>query len=248
MDKTAIKTFAINSRRKLMEDVEYRMSLVGINREGIQDSITDAEGIQTFNIGGATHSIYDEDIKKRENLIKEVNNKGFENVVEEVAYTWFNRIIAIRYMEVNDYLPTRTRVLSSETPGKIEPDIIKEAFNLDLDYSDEDMRYIFKLKDENKLDELFRFLFIKQCNKLNDILPGLFEKTEDFMEILLNISLLSISIEPPNFFEAPGACHNCTIVFSSPNFMKASGKKLSFKNMYLELASFLKLLKDNLSL
>ena len=160
MDKAAIKTFAINSRRKLMEDVEYRMSLIGVTKEGIQDSISDAEGIQTFNIGGSTYSIYDEDIKKRENLIKEVESKGFENVVEEVAYTWFNRIIAIRYMEVNDYLPTRTRVLSSEIPGKIEPDIIKEAFNLDLDYSDEDRQYIFKLKDDNKLDELFRFLFI----------------------------------------------------------------------------------------
>ena len=135
MDKTAIKTFAINSRRKLMEDVEYRMSLVGITKDGIQDSISDADGIQTFDIGGATHSIYDEDIKKREDLIKEVNNKGFENVVEEVAYTWFNRIIAIRFMEVNDYLPTRTRVLSSDTPGKTEPDMITEAFNIDLDYT-----------------------------------------------------------------------------------------------------------------
>ena len=192
MDKAAIKTFAINSRRKLMEDVEYRMSLVGITKDGIQDSISDADGIQTFDIGGATHSIYDEDIKKREDLIKEVNNKGFENVVEEVAYTWFNRIIAIRFMEVNDYLPTRTRVLSSDTPGKTEPDMITEAFNIDLDYTDEDKQLIFKLKDESKLDELFRFLFIKQCNKLNDILPGLFEKTEDYMELLLNISFVSV--------------------------------------------------------
>ena len=78
--------------------------------------------------------------------------------------------------------------MSSETPGKIEPDIITEAFNIDLDYSDDDKELIFKLKDENKLDELFRFLFVKQCNKLNDILPGLFEKTEDYMELLLNIS------------------------------------------------------------
>ena len=70
MDKAAIKTFAINSRRKLMEDVVYRMSLIGVSKDGIQDSITDAEGIQTFNIGGAPYSIYDEDIKKRENLIK----------------------------------------------------------------------------------------------------------------------------------------------------------------------------------
>lgn len=189
MDKGAIKTFAVESRRKLMEDVEYKMSLLGITKDEIAESISTSEGVQTFNIGGsATYSIYDEDIKKRERLIQEVDNKGFESVVEEVAYTWFNRIIAIRFMEVNHYLPSKVCVLSSETPGKIEPDIITEAFNIDLDYSDEDKKLIFKLKDENKLDELFRFLFIKQCNKLNDILPGLFEKTEDYMELLLNIS------------------------------------------------------------
>ena len=190
MDKGAIKTFAVESRRKLMEDVEYKMGLLGIAKDNNHaESISTSEGVETFNIGGsATYSIYDEDIKKRERLIQEVNNKGFENVVEEVAYTWFNRIIAIRFMEVNHYLPSKVRVLSSETPGKIEPDIITEAFNIDLDYSDDDKKLIFKLKDENKLDELFRFLFIKQCNKLNDILPGLFEKTEDYMELLLNIS------------------------------------------------------------
>ena len=189
MDKGAIKTFAVESRRKLMEDVEYKMSLLGITKDEIAESISTSEGVETFNIGGsATYSIYDEDIKKRERLVQEVDNKGFENVVEEVAYTWFNRIIAIRFMEVNHYLPSKVCVLSSETPGKIEPDIITEAFNIDLDYSDDDKELIFKLKDENMLDELFRFLFVKQCNKLNDILPGLFEKTEDYMELLLNIS------------------------------------------------------------
>ena len=188
MDKTAIKTFAINSRKKLMEDVEYKMSLVGINKDRISEPISSADGIETYQIGGTTNSIYDEDILKREQLVREVKLKGFENVVEEVAYTWFNRIIAIRFMEINNFLPTKTRVLSSETPGKIEPDIITEAFDIDLDYTQEDNGLIFKLKDENKLDELFRFLFIKQSNKLNEILPGLFEKTDDYLELLLNIS------------------------------------------------------------
>jgi hypothetical protein len=91
-------------------------------------------------------------------------------------------------MEVNDYLPTRTRVLSSETEGKIEPDIITEVFNLDLNYSDDDKQLIIKLQDENELDDLFKFLFIKQCNKLNELLPSLFEKTDDYLELLLNIS------------------------------------------------------------
>ena len=188
MDKAAIKTFAINSRKKLMEDVEYKMSLVGINKDRISEPISSADGIETYQIGGSTNSIYDEDILKREQLVREVKQKGFENVVEEVAYTWFNRIIAIRFMEINNFLPTKTRVLSSETPGKIEPDIITEAFDIDLDYTQEDKELIFKLKDENKLDELFRFLFIKQSNKLNEILPGLFEKTDDYLELLLNIS------------------------------------------------------------
>ena len=188
MDKTAIKTFAINSRNKLMEDVEYKMSLVGITENEIKNPISSADGIETYQFGSSTNNIYDEDIEKREFLVKEVKQKGFKNVVEEVAFTWFNRIIAIRFLEVNNYLPTRTRVLSSEISGKIEPDIITEAFDIDLDYSNEDKELIFKLKDENKLDELFRFLFIKQCNKLNEILPGLFEKTDDYLELLLNIS------------------------------------------------------------
>ena len=188
MDKTAIKTFAINSRNKLIEDVEYKMSLVGITENEIQNPISTADGIETYQFGSSTNNIYDADIEKREILVKEVKQKGFKNVVEEVAYTWFNRIIAIRFLEINNYLPTRTRVLSSEISGKIEPDIITEAFDIDLDFSNEDKELIFKLKDENKLDELFRFLFIKQCNKLNEILPGLFEKTDDYLELLLNIS------------------------------------------------------------
>ena len=188
MNKSSIKTFAINSRKKLIEDVEYKMSLVGITKDHIDEPASSAEGIETYNIGGSTNSIYDKDIEKRKELVKQVKQKGFENVVEEVAYTWFNRIIAIRFMEINNFLPTKTRVLSSETQGKIEPDIITNAFDVDLDYNQEEKESIFKLKDENKLDELFRFLFIKQCNKLNEILPGLFEKTDDYLELLLNIS------------------------------------------------------------
>ena len=188
MDKVAIKTFAIESRRKMIESVKYQASLLGIAADEIREPIVKAEGMETYDYGAGQYTIYDEDIKKRQSLVREINNKGFDNVMEEVAYTWFNRIIAIRFMEVNDYLPTRTRVLSSDTEGKAEPDIITEAFDLDLDYSDEDREKIFKLKDESKLDELFQFLFIKQCNKLNEILPGLFEKTEDYMELLLDIS------------------------------------------------------------
>ena len=175
----------------MIESVKYQASLIGITADGIDEPISKAEGMETYDFGAGTHTIFDEEVHKRENLVKEINNKGFENVVEEVAYTWFNRIIAIRFMEVNDYLPTRTRVLSSETEGKTEPDIITDALDLDLNYSYDDKQFILRLKDENELDVLFRFLFIKQCNKLNEILPGLFKKTDDWMELLLNINFTS---------------------------------------------------------
>ena len=190
MDKTTLKNFSVNSRNKLIEDTIYKLNLLGITENEIQDPI-EAEGMQTFQIGNTTYSIYDNDINKRKEIIKEIESKGFNNFVEEVAYTWFNRIIAIRYMEVNNYLPTKTRVLSSETESKLEPDILTDALDIDLDYSQEDKELIFKLKDENKLDDLFRFLFIKQCNQLNEILPGLFKTTNDSLELLLNISFTS---------------------------------------------------------
>ena len=80
MDKAAIKTFAVESRRKLMEDVEYRMSLLGITKDNIAEPITKADGVEAYDYGASTpHQIYDEDIKKRENLVREVKNKGFEN-------------------------------------------------------------------------------------------------------------------------------------------------------------------------
>ena len=190
MDKTILKNFAMDSRNKLIEDTIYKLNLLGITENKIQDPI-EAEGMQTFQIGGTTYSIYDDDIRKRDEIIGEIKSKGFNSFVEEVAYTWFNRIIAIRYMEVNNYLPTKTRVLSSETEGKLEPDILTEALDIDLNYSQDEKELIFKLKDENKLDDLFRFLFIKQCNQLNEILPGLFKTTNDSLELLLNISFTS---------------------------------------------------------
>ena len=137
------------------------------------------------------------EIKQREALVKAIEIKersyksyqeAFENVIEEVAYTWFNRLIAIRFMEVNDYLPSGVRVLSSENKAKKEPDLVTTPFDTDLEFTSYEQDKIIQLKDDNKLDELFRMLFIKQCNKLHDILPELFEKTDDYSELLLTIS------------------------------------------------------------
>lgn len=189
MDKKAIKTFAIDARKKLISEIKYKANLLGITADGIAEPIKESDGMEVYNIGGSTpYTIYDEAINQRKDLVQQVKEKGFDNVVEEVAYTWFNRILAIRFMEVNDYLPTRVRVLSSETEGKIEPDIVTESHNMDLSLSDEEIEKIYLLKSENKLDELFRLLFIKQCNKLNEILPELFEQTSDYTESLLSIS------------------------------------------------------------
>ena len=189
MDKKSIKNFAIKARKNLINEIQYQSSLLGITAEGIADPIKKAEGMEIYDIGGATpYTIYDETINQRNSLVKRIKEKGFENVIEEVAYTWFNRIIAIRFMEVNDYLPTRIRVLSSTTKGKIEPDIVTESPQIDLNFSDEEIEQIYQLKSQNKLDELFRLLLIKQCNLLNEILPELFEKTSDYTELLLSVS------------------------------------------------------------
>jgi len=110
-------------------------------------------------------------------------------VIEEVAYTWFNRLIAIRFMEVNDYLPSHIRVLSSES-GKLEPDLVTTPFDAELPFTAEEEAQIFQLKQDNKLDEMFRILFLKQCNALNEILPALFEKTKNYTELLLSLSVI----------------------------------------------------------
>ena len=198
MNKSAIKSFAIWARTKLINEITYKSGLIGITDKGIShplDSSTD--NIQHFNIGTEKpYEIKDREIKQRDAYIKRIKEKeatsdyntAFNYVIEEIAYTWFNRLIAIRFMEVNDYLPSKTRVLSSETKGKTEPDMVTSPFDTDMEFTSEEKDYIISLKHDNKLDELFRFLFIKQCNTLNAVLPELFEKTSDYTELLLTIS------------------------------------------------------------
>lgn len=198
MNKTAIKNFAVWARRKLISEITYKAGLIGINEKGISQPLSISTGnIQFFDIGtGKPNEISDHEIKQRNALVKRIKEKestsdyktAFQFVIEEVAYTWFNRLIAIRFMEVNDYLPSRIRVLSSETLGKSEPDMVTKPFDTDMVFSTYETDRIMKLKQENKLDELFRMLFIKQCNKLNEVLPELFERTADYTELLLTIS------------------------------------------------------------
>lgn len=199
MNKTAIKSFAIWARNKLIADISYRAGLMGITPEGIHPALPQSTGQTKFyDIGTAEpYAISGEAIRQREHLAELIRRKAedsgyqtaYKYIIEEVAYTWFNRLIAVRFMEVNDYLPSHIRVLSSDQ-GKIEPDLVTAPFDADLDFSRDEQQAIIALKNENKLDEVFRLLFIKQCNALNEILPALFEKTNDYTELLLNLSVV----------------------------------------------------------
>lgn len=199
MNKTAIRKFAEWAREKLIEDIKYKAGTVGITENGIAEELPQSTSDMYFyDVGTKDYAkISSIEIKQRDALVKAIQTKecsyksyreAFENVIEEVAYTWFNRLIAIRFMEVNDYLPSGVRVLSSENKAKKEPDLVTIPFDTDLEFTSYEQDRIIQLKDDNKLDELFRMLFIKQCNKLHDILPELFEKTDDYSELLLTVS------------------------------------------------------------
>lgn len=198
MNKTAIRKFAEWAREKLIEDIKYKAGTVGITENGIAEKLPQSTSDTYFyDVGTKDYTkISGVEIKQRDALVKAIQTRersyknyqeALENVIEEVAYTWFNRLIAIRFMEVNDYLPSGVRVLSSENKAKKEPDLVTTPFDTDLEFTSYEQDRIIQLKDDNKLDGLFRMLFIKQCNKLHDILPELFEKTDDYSELLLTI-------------------------------------------------------------
>lgn len=197
MDKTAIKKFAIWARNKLIADSIYRARLLGITDKEIQDPLPQStKDAQFFDIGLKEPAIVTRDaIAQRNNLVAVIREKAkdisypeaFSRIMEETAYTWFNRLIAIRFMEVNDYLSAR--VLSSKTPEKIEPDLVTSPFDSDLTFSEDESRQIVDWKMNNQTDDLFRMLFLKECNALNEPLPMLFEKIADYTELLLTLSI-----------------------------------------------------------
>lgn len=194
MNKKTIKDFAIWARNKLIAEITYKAELIGITENGIAEELPGSDSkLKLYDIGTQKPaSVQGDAILQRANLVSVINKKAeengykqaFQDTIEEVAYTWFNRLIAIRFMEVNDFLPSGVRILSSESKGKKEPDMVTNPFETDIEFSDADRETMLNLKD----DELFRFLFIKECNKLNEYLPELFEKTNNYSELLLNIS------------------------------------------------------------
>ena len=198
MDKPAIKKFAVWARNKLIADTKYRAGLVGVTETTVAEPLPQSnETVQFFDVGlPQPYRIEGDAVTQRQRFVAELNKEtakqgsytaAYQTVVDKVAYTWFNRLIAVRYMEVNDLLPSRTRVLSS-ADGRAEPQIVTTPFDAVLDYSPAEQQQIVTLKNDNKLDEAFRLLFLKQCAALGDCLPRLFEQVDDYMPLLLALS------------------------------------------------------------
>ena len=178
MDKNAIKKFAVWARTELITRVSLKGVEYGITEDNMED-------VNADSVDGKVLTA--DEKKQRQALIAEINDKGYKQVMEGVAYTWFNRFSALRFMEVNGYLSSHVRVFTDEE-NNFKPQIITEAIHLNLDGLD--MEKVYELKDAEKTEELYKYLLIVQCNALNKILPGMFQKIADYTELLLPDNLL----------------------------------------------------------
>lgn len=198
MDKNKIKKYAINARTELINAIKVKLATLGIDENEIQDKLSISTPDKEYYVDdNEANALTGAQIGWRKDIVAELNRHGYQedsktaykDFVEEVAYTWFNRIIAIRFMEVNNYLPSRVRVLSSEE-GRNEPDIINEAMEIGDDlggYSNQEKELITSALTEKTpelMDNLYTMLFIKQCDALSEILPGLFEETSNYLKLL----------------------------------------------------------------
>ena len=178
MDKNAIKKYAVWARKELISRVAQKAQQYGITETEMVDAGADS-------VNGKVLSA--EEMQQRRALIVQINEKGYQQVMEEVAYTWFNRFSALRFMEVNGYLPSHVRVFTDEN-NAFKPQILAEALHLELDKLDKDK--VYALKETEQTEELYKYLLIVQCNALNSILPGMFQTIADYTELLLPDNLL----------------------------------------------------------
>lgn len=178
MNKTAIKNYAVWARRKLIESVKQRAFEMEITDGGANDSELDTVGGQP---------LVSTEKAQRAQLIAEIKARGYETVMEEAAYTWFNRFIALRYMEVNGYLPSKVRVFTDEN-GEFKPEILKQALSMDLEGLDRNR--LLSLLDTQNNEGLYQYLLITQCNALNEALPYMFETISNWTELLFPANLL----------------------------------------------------------
>ena len=178
MDKNAIKKFAVWARTELIARVSMKGVEYGITEDNIEDANAD-------NIGGKVLTA--DEKKQRQALIVKINDKGYKQVMEEVAYTWFNRFIALRFMEVNNYLPSHIRVFSDST-GAFKPEILSDVLHLELPGLSREK--VAEYIESNDTEGLYRYLLLTQCNALNDPLPRMFEEMGGYTEMLLPNNIL----------------------------------------------------------
>lgn len=176
MDKNAIKKYAVWAREELIERVSQKVDQYEISADA-DPNADSAHGVL----------LTPSEKKQRVSLITRVKDKGMDQVIEEVAYTWFNRFAALRFMEVNNYLPSRVRVFTDEE-GAFKPEILTEAIHLEL--KGLDMEKVYALKEANDDEALFKYLISAQCNALSSVLPGMFQKIADYTELLFPDNLL----------------------------------------------------------
>ena len=178
MNKSAIQKYAIWARTEMIAQVEQRAYQYGITKDGYGEE-------NAMVVQG--RALSNQEQEQRWELIQQIKHKGFTQVMEAVAYTWFNRFIALRFMEVNNYLPTHIRVFSDST-GAFKPEILSNAMQIDLDGLDR--AKVAEMIDANQTEELYRYLLVTQCNALNEALPKMFEKMGGYTEILLPNNIL----------------------------------------------------------
>ena len=178
MDKSAIKKYAVWARRELISRVSQRAAYYGITEDWNGD--TTAEIVMGRVLSA-------EEKAQRQALGTQIRQKGYRQVMEEVAYTWFNRFIALRFMEVNGYLPSHVRVFTDEV-NQFKPQILTEVIHMELDGLD--MQKVYAFKNANDDDGLFKYMVIVQCNALSSILPGMFQLISDYTELLFPDNLL----------------------------------------------------------
>lgn len=178
MNKAAIQRFAIQARTDLIEQVSQRAYQYGITKDGYGEA-------NAVTVGG--RALNTDEQRQRKELVEQIRQKGYTQVMEEVAYTWFNRFIALRFMEVNNYLPSHIRIFSDST-GAFRPEILNDALHLDMPGLNMDK--VAEYIEKNQTEDLYRYLLLTQCNALNDALPQMFEKLGGFSELLLPNNIL----------------------------------------------------------
>ncbi|WFF73564.1 BREX-1 system adenine-specific DNA-methyltransferase PglX [Proteiniclasticum sp. QWL-01] len=178
MNKAAIQRFAIQARTDLIDQVSQRAYQYGITKDGYGEA-------NAVTVGG--RALNTDEQRQRKELVEQIRQKGYTQVMEEVAYTWFNRFIALRFMEVNNYLPSHIRIFSDST-GAFKPEILNDALHLDMPGLNMDK--VAEYIEKNQTEDLYRYLLLTQCNALNASLPQMFERMGGFTELLLPNNIL----------------------------------------------------------